>query len=745
MSAVLSHFNAAFTPLIDEGMAQHFHQNNSALLEYALTQKGQICVNPSKKPLAIRMDLLDAATNLEQICHKSGGNEAANFDHYPVITHFGVKPSVYAYSKKPLLQEALRKHVQLRKQLHNKSTPISPDEKRQLRESEANWRAIQQECKSKRETFIRLSSRGFYRTGIQPDVVQHALLLVLACQHVRFHCSLSNLEEERLGYAFKNRALLELALIHPSFRTNYGTNPDHVKNVLSNCGIRMAPNNNNSNNQKHPMVTNGTMEIGTLAMNGGAFKVPNGVRKGGFPNSASSSSLTPNSGQSSSAQKQQQMLGLQQSGRRRGIQVLLEVMAMPGSKQPCSEEQMQLVRHNERLEFLGDTVVEFLTTIHLFFLFTELDEGGLATFRSALVQNRHLATLADRLGLQHFMVYAHGPDLCHEADLRHAMANSFEALMAALFLDAGLEQCDRIFANALFNEDPKLLHIWNQLTEHPLKRDNPYGDRHLIEIVPCLQLLAQFEQCIGIQFKHIRLLAKAFTRRNIPYNFLTLGNNQRLEFLGDTVLQLLTSEYLYKHFPRHQEGHLSLLRTCLVSNRTQSVVCDDLAMSRYLVIPKQMLRKYPQAQLRIKDKADLVESFLGALYIDRGLLYCRRFCRVCFFPRLKYFIMNQRWNDPKSQLQQCCLTLRIPRTGNDPDIPEYKTIGIEGPTNTRVFRVAVYFRSKRLADGFGPSVRLAQMKAAENALAQHGHSFSTATPNQQQQHSSEATNSSRKC
>lgn len=138
-----------------------------------------------------------------------------------------------------------------------------------------------------------------------------------------------------------------------------------------------------------------------------------------------------------------------------------------------------------------------------------------------------------------------------------------------------------------------------------------------------------------------------------------------------------------------------------------------------------MLRKsQPQSQLRLKDKADLVrmvdfqfirkihyykvESFLGALYVDRGLYYCRRFCQVCFFPRLKvhicnhfffqqfvffqHFIITQQWNDPKSQLQQCCLTLRKSKVGTDPDIPEYKTIAVEGPTNTRVYRVAVYFR-----------------------------------------------------
>lgn len=114
---------------------------------------------------------------------------------------------------------------------------------------------------------------------------------------------------------------------------------------------------------------------------------------------------------------------------------------------------------------------------------------------------------------------------------------------------------------------------------------------------------------------------------------LTLGSNQRLEFLGDTVLQLISSEYLYKHFPEHHEGHLSvclfyatimrmsiyidflqLLRSSLVNNRTQAVVCDDLAMSSYAVYHN------PKAEPKTKDKADLLEAFLGALYIDKVLL-----------------------------------------------------------------------------------------------------------------------------
>ncbi|XP_037773948.1 ribonuclease 3-like, partial [Penaeus monodon] len=138
--------------------------------------------------------------------------------------------------------------------------------------------------------------------------------------------------------------------------------------------------------------------------------------------------------------------------------------------------------------------------------------------------------------------------------------------------------------------------------------------------------LSKFEESIGVHFNHIRLLARAFTDRSIGFNNLTLGSNQRLEFLGDTVLQLVASEYLYKYFPEHHEGHLSLLRSSLVNNRTQAVVCDDLGMTAYAMY------SHLKTELKTKDRADLLEAFLGALYIDRGLDYCRAFCQVCFLP-----------------------------------------------------------------------------------------------------------------
>lgn len=313
-----------------------------------------------------------------------------------------------------------------------------------------------------------------------------------------------------------------------------------------------------------------------------------------------------------------------------------------------------------------------------------------------MVQNQHLAILARGLGLDKYMLYAHGSDLCHDSELKHAMANCFEALMGAIFLDGGINLADTVFAEAMFGSENDLWETWKDLSPHPLQTQEPGGDRHWIETYPVLKKMEEFEKVTGIEFNHIRLLARAFTDRSIGFNNLTLGSNQRMEFLGDTVLQLITSEFLYKHFPDHHEGHLSLLRSSLVNNRTQSVVCDDLGMIKYA------LYNTPKAEIKIKDKADLLEAFLGALYVDKDLTYCQVFANVCFFPRLQQFILNQvrrtylllsvkyiffqifdqDWNDPKSKLQQCCLTLRT-MDGGEPDIPIYKIIECKGPTNTR--------------------------------------------------------------
>lgn len=593
--------------------------------------KGMVVTYPGKKPCSIRVDQLDK----DQSDTKEGEIK------FPEIVHFGIRPPQLSYAGNPEYQKAWREYVKFRHLLAN-MPKSSYDDKRKLEAKENKLQEMRTQSKMKRDVTIAVSSEGFYRTGIMCDIVQHAMLLPVLVSHLRFHRSLDVLEN-KISYKFKNRSLLQLALTHPSYRENFGTNPDHARNSLTNCGIRQPE---YGDRRIHYMNT-----------------------------------------------------------RKRGINTLINIMSRFGKKRETESN----ITHNERLEFLGDAVVEFVSSIHLFHLFPRLEEGGLATYRAAIVQNQHLAVLAKTLGLDGYMLYAHGSDLCHDLELRHAMANCFEALMGALFLDGGIEAADKVFGEVLFEDDKILLNVWQNYPPHPLQEEEPNGDRQWIPKYNLLKKLMEFEESIGIEFTHIRLLARAFTDRSIGFTNLTLGSNQRLEFLGDTVLQLIASEYLYKYFPEHHEGHLSLLRSSLVNNRTQAVVCDDLGMSSYAVYSN------PKAELKTKDRADLLEAFLGALYVDKGLIYCQTFCDVCFFPRLHDFIMHQDWNDPKSKLQQCCLTLRT-MEGGEPEIPVYKVIQCMGPTNTRLYTVAVYFKGKRLAEASGHSIQQAEMNAAKAAL-----------------------------
>ncbi|CDW57857.1 ribonuclease 3 [Trichuris trichiura] len=634
MSAVLEHLLRSYELVFDPNAFASGTQWNDLVANL----KGQLVSNPFKRPSSLRLDQIDRTTVVPDFVDGC----------YPIIVHFGVRPAVLTYNGNPEYQREYRKYLKFCRLIQLKPT-TTPEDKNKMAEWKENLKIMKDKVSATRDVTIELSSKGFYKTGMYSDMVQHGLKLIVMFHHIRFHLSLRVLEQ-RLQYSFSDRALLELALTHPSYRPNYATNADHIRNTLSNCGLRRP-------------------EYGRKRIQG-------------------------------------------RQHRQRGIQKLIEVMSQMGCKTAKESEAM----NNERLEFLGDAVIEFLTTIHLYYMFSDLEEGGLATFRSTLVQNNHLAVLARKIGLDEFMLYVHGPDLCHEEDLKHAMANAFEALLGALFLDGGIAVTDRVYGCTLFppEEDENLHWIWFNPPLHPLQAEEPNGDRHLVDGIEILKNLTEFEDQIGIKFTHIRLLARAFTRKSVGYNYLTLGHNQRMEFLGDTVLQLITSEYLYKYFPTHQEGHLSLLRSCLVSNKTQAVICDDIGIPKFVNPPVPILPNN-NYDLRTKDKADLVESFLGALFVDKGLEYCKLFCQLCFIPRLKHFILNQKWSDPKTRLQQSCIALRDP-SGGEPEIPQYKVVSVEGPTNTRVYKVAVYFRNSRLAVGYGQSIKDAEIDAAETAL-----------------------------
>ncbi|XP_041670054.1 ribonuclease 3 isoform X2 [Cheilinus undulatus] len=634
MHQVLLYLLRSSKPLVpEEEIADMLQWEELEWQKYAEECKGMIVTNPGMKPSSVRIDQLD--------------REQFNPDviTFPIIVHFGIRPAQLSYAGDPQYQKLWKSYVKLRHLLAN-SPKVKQIDKQKLTQREEALQKIRQKNTMRREVTVELSSQGFWKTGIRSDVCQHAMMLPVLTHHIRYHMCLKHLDK-LIGYVFTERCLLQLAMTHPSHHLNFGMNPDHARNSLSNCGIRQP---------KY-----GDRKVHHMYM------------------------------------------------RKKGINTLINIMSRLGQDDPSPSR----INHNERLEFLGDAVVEFLTSVHLYYLFPNLEEGGLATYRTAIVQNQHLAMLAKKLELDRFMLYAHGPDLCRESDLRHAMANCFEALIGAVYLEGGLEEARQLFGRLLFNGED-MREVWLNFPPHPLQVQEPQTDRQLIETSPVLQKLTSFEESIGVLFTHVRLLARAFTLRTVGFNHLTLGHNQRMEFLGDSIMQLVATEYLFIHFPDHHEGHLTLLRSSLVNNRTQAKVAEELGMQEFAITNDKTKR--PVA-LRTKTLADLLESFIAALYIDKDLEYVHTFMNVCFFPRLKEFILNQDWNDPKSQLQQCCLTLRT--EGKEPDIPLYKTLQTVGPSHARTYTVAVYFKGERIGCGKGPSIQQAEMGAAMDALEKY--------------------------
>ncbi|XP_055364465.1 ribonuclease 3 isoform X2 [Betta splendens] len=393
MHQVLLYLLRSSKPLVpEEEIADMLQWEELEWQKYAEECKGMIVTNPGMKPSSVRIDQLD--------------REQFNPDviTFPIIVHFGIRPAQLSYAGDPQYQKLWKSYVKLRHLLAN-SPKVKQLDKQKLTQREEALQKIRQKNTMRREVTVELSSQGFWKTGIRSDVCQHAMMLPVLTHHIRYHQCLMHLDK-LIGYVFGERCLLQLAMTHPSHHLNFGMNPDHARNSLSNCGIRQP---------KY-----GDRKVHHMYM------------------------------------------------RKKGINTLINIMSRLGQDDPSPSR----INHNERLEFLGDAVVEFLTSVHLYYLFPSLEEGGLATYRTAIVQNQHLAMLAKKLELDRFMLYAHGPDLCRESDLRHAMANCFEALIGAVYLEGGLEEARQLFGRLLFNTED-LREVWLNYPPHPLQVSLP--------------------------------------------------------------------------------------------------------------------------------------------------------------------------------------------------------------------------------------------------------------------------------
>lgn len=224
----------------------------------------------------------------------------------------------------------------------------------------------------------------------------------------------------------------------------------------------------------------------------------------------------------------------------------------------------------------------------------------------------------------------------------------------------------------------------------------------------------KFEALAGLSFNNKALLKQAFTHRSYinENRNLSLGHNERLEFLGDAVLELVTTDFLYNKFPEMTEGELTSLRSALVNADTCSAVAQTLEMNDYLLLSKGE-SKEDAGRARQYILANTLEALIGALYIDQGFEAAKTFILSHITPLTEEIVKKGSWIDAKSLFQEQAQE-------HEAITPVYKTIREAGPDHDKRFTVGVYLGKDLIGQGDGQSKQDAEQEAARAALKAKG-------------------------
>ena len=216
-------------------------------------------------------------------------------------------------------------------------------------------------------------------------------------------------------------------------------------------------------------------------------------------------------------------------------------------------------------------------------------------------------------------------------------------------------------------------------------------------------------QKLGFEFANIDLLITALTHRSYvnEHKKSVSEHNQRLEFLGDAVLELVVTEYLYANFSE-PEGILTSWRAALVRTESIGDAGDKLGYSPLIRMSKGEKNGSERAHLQIL--ANAFEAVIGAIYLERGYDDARDFIHANIIVKLDDILVSGSWRDPKSWLQE--ISQKV-----DNQTPVYKVLSEEGPDHDKVFTLGVFVGDKLMGQGTGPSKQVAQQQAARKAIA----------------------------
>jgi len=219
------------------------------------------------------------------------------------------------------------------------------------------------------------------------------------------------------------------------------------------------------------------------------------------------------------------------------------------------------------------------------------------------------------------------------------------------------------------------------------------------------------QSVLGVTFKNVDLLVTAFTHRSYVNEHKKTVNehNERLEFLGDAVLELVTTEYLFSNFSE-PEGVLTNWRSSLVRTESIGAAASRLGFEPLLRLSRGEKRGTDRARAQIL--ANCFEAVIGALYLGQGYGAAKDFITNKLLVTFKDILATGAWLDPKSHLQELVQS-------QEGFTPVYKVLNEDGPDHDKIFTVGVFVDGKLKGQGIGPSKQAGQQKAAEAALKKY--------------------------
>lgn len=225
--------------------------------------------------------------------------------------------------------------------------------------------------------------------------------------------------------------------------------------------------------------------------------------------------------------------------------------------------------------------------------------------------------------------------------------------------------------------------------------------------------IATAEARVGVTFKDKDLLAQAFTHRSYLNENRNLGrgHNERLEFLGDAVLELAVTEHLYAAYPDRDEGDLTSYRAALVNTIVLADAARGLGFNDLLLLSRGEARD--QGRARISILADAFEAVIGAIYLDQGYAAAKAFIDRTLVPKLPEIVEEGLWIDAKSRLQEKAQDVLSVT-------PSYRTVSEEGPDHDKRFIVAAMIGAEEIGRGEGKSKQDAEQLAARAGLKKKG-------------------------